>query len=54
MARSDDFEFFDPEILKIAIYGLSIAQLRKIIEFYEMRTGDVDCEHVEEFTKSWR
>lgn len=42
----------DPGAMDLRLFGLSVGQLRNIVEFYKRRTGDVDCERVEFFAKN--
>lgn len=45
------FEVYDPDAMGIYLFGLSTSQLRRIVDFYKARTGDIDCERIEFFTK---
>jgi hypothetical protein len=45
-------EIVDVEAMGIRLFGLSVADLKKVLDFYKMRTGDVDCERIDFFTKN--
>lgn len=49
--KNEIIEVFDAEAAGVLIEGLSAGQIKKLKEFYVNRTGDVDCERIEHFTK---
>lgn len=49
--EEEDFEMFDPIVAGILILGLSVGQISRLKLYYQDRTGDMDFERLEEFTK---
>lgn len=49
--EGDEIECFDPESAGLQVHGCSPAMILKLKRFYQDRTGDVDLERLEEFTR---